>query len=88
MKKIMVLSEDSSPYLENSLGGPFLNFNLTKAYLASEKNAGTESPNLSKSDQSETSAGDRSGGNIQELVGRTPGIKKTFTTNLSPEFFG
>ncbi|SEG25190.1 hypothetical protein SAMN03080598_03087 [Algoriphagus boritolerans DSM 17298 = JCM 18970] len=36
-EKIMVLSEDSSPYLENSLGGPFLNFNLTKAYLASEK---------------------------------------------------
>lgn len=36
-EKIMVLSGESSPYLENSLGGPFLNFNLTKAYLASEK---------------------------------------------------
>ena len=33
----MVLSDDSSFYLQNSLGGPFLNFNLTKAYLASEK---------------------------------------------------
>jgi len=36
-EKIMVLSGESSPYLDNSLGGPFLNFNLTKAYLASEK---------------------------------------------------
>lgn len=36
-EKIMVLSEDSSPFCDNSLGGPFLNFNLTKAYLESEK---------------------------------------------------
>lgn len=36
-EKIMVLSGESSPYLENSLGGPFLNFNLTKAFLDSEK---------------------------------------------------
>jgi hypothetical protein len=36
-EKIMVLSSDSSPYLDNSLGGPYLNYNLTKAYLASEK---------------------------------------------------
>ncbi len=36
-EKIMVMSKDSSPYLENPLGGPFLNFNLTKAYLESEK---------------------------------------------------
>lgn len=36
-EKIMVLSEDSSPYLENPLGGPFLNYNLTKAFLESEK---------------------------------------------------
>ncbi len=36
-EKIMVMAEDSSPYLQNPLGGPFLNFNLTKAYLASEK---------------------------------------------------
>ncbi len=33
----MVMSHDSSPYLENPLGGPFLNFNLSKAYLESEK---------------------------------------------------
>lgn len=36
-EKIMVLSSDSSPFLDNSLGGPFLNFNLTKAYVDSEK---------------------------------------------------
>lgn len=36
-EKIMVLAEDSSPYLENPLGGPFLNFHLTKAYLETEK---------------------------------------------------
>jgi hypothetical protein len=36
-QKIMVLSADSSPFLENSLGGPFLNYNLTRAYLASDK---------------------------------------------------
>ncbi len=36
-EKIMVLSNDSSSFLDNSLGGPFLNFNLTKAYLESEK---------------------------------------------------
>ena len=36
-EKIMVMSHDSSPYLENPLGGPFLNFNLSKAYLESEK---------------------------------------------------
>jgi hypothetical protein len=36
-EKIMVMSKDSSPYLENPLGGPFLNFNLTKAFLESEK---------------------------------------------------
>ena len=33
----MVLSNDPSPFLQNSLSGPFLNFNLTKAYLTSEK---------------------------------------------------
>lgn len=36
-EKIMVMSKDSSPYLENPLGGPFLNFNLSKTYLESEK---------------------------------------------------
>jgi len=36
-EKIMVLSSDTSPYLTNPLGGPFLNFNLTKTYLESEK---------------------------------------------------
>ncbi len=36
-EKIMVLSTDASPYLTNPLGGPFLNFNLTKTYLKSEK---------------------------------------------------
>ena len=36
-EKIMVLSNDPSPFLQNSLSGPFLNFNLTKAYLTSEK---------------------------------------------------
>jgi hypothetical protein len=36
-ESIMVMSKDSSPYLENPLGGPFLNFHLAKAYLNSEK---------------------------------------------------
>ena len=36
-EKIMVLSTDTSPYLTNPLGGPYLNFNLTKTYLKSEK---------------------------------------------------
>ncbi|MDO8966443.1 hypothetical protein [Algoriphagus sp.] len=36
-EKIMVMSKDSSPYLGNPLGGPFLNYNLTKAFLESEK---------------------------------------------------
>lgn len=36
-EKIMVLSTDTSPYLNHPLGGPFLNFNLTKTYLESDK---------------------------------------------------
>ncbi|GAA0879218.1 hypothetical protein GCM10009119_21860 [Algoriphagus jejuensis] len=36
-EKIMVMSKESSPYLENPVGGPFLNFNLSKAYLETEK---------------------------------------------------
>jgi hypothetical protein len=36
-EKIMILSNDPSPFLSASLGGPFLNFQLTKAYLNSEK---------------------------------------------------
>jgi hypothetical protein len=36
-EKIMVLSNDPSPFLHASLGGPFLNYQLTKAYLESEK---------------------------------------------------
>ncbi|WP_026967427.1 hypothetical protein [Algoriphagus terrigena] len=36
-ESIMVMSSDSSPYLDNPLGGPFLNFNLAKVYLKSEK---------------------------------------------------
>jgi hypothetical protein len=36
-KKIMVLGEDSSPYLEATLGGPFLNFHLAQSYLEKEK---------------------------------------------------
>ena len=33
----MVLSTDPSPFLQASLGGPFLNYRLTKAYLESDK---------------------------------------------------
>ena len=36
-EKIMVLSTDPSPFLQASLGGPFLNYRLTKAYLESDK---------------------------------------------------
>jgi hypothetical protein len=36
-EKILVLSKDTAPYLTHPLGGPFLNFNLTKTYLKSEK---------------------------------------------------
>jgi len=34
---VLVLEEDPSPYLNNSLGGPFLNFHLSKSYLIQEK---------------------------------------------------
>ncbi|TDQ17181.1 hypothetical protein DFQ04_1833 [Algoriphagus boseongensis] len=36
-KKIMVMGEDSSPYLDAQLGGPFINFHLAQDYLAKEK---------------------------------------------------
>lgn len=36
-EKIMVLSNDPSPFLQASLGGPFLNYQLTKAYLETDK---------------------------------------------------
>lgn len=36
-QQIMVLSDDSAPFLDNKLGGPFLNFRLTQAYLSAEK---------------------------------------------------
>lgn len=35
--RIMVLAQDTSPYLDRTLGGPFLNYNLTKDYLNAEK---------------------------------------------------
>lgn len=34
---MMVLEEDPSPYLTNSLGGPFLNYNMSISYLKQEK---------------------------------------------------
>lgn len=34
---LMVLEEDSSPYLTHRLDGPFLNFNMSLAYLQQEK---------------------------------------------------
>ncbi|GAB2475648.1 hypothetical protein [Algoriphagus taiwanensis] len=36
-KKIMVLGPEMDLYLENQLGGPFLNYHLSQAYLAKEK---------------------------------------------------
>jgi hypothetical protein len=33
----MVLGRDSSPYLSASLGGPFLNYHMSKSYLDQEK---------------------------------------------------
>jgi hypothetical protein len=34
---VMVLEDDPSPYLTNSLGGPFLNYNMSVSYLKQEK---------------------------------------------------
>lgn len=34
---VLVLEEDPSPYLSRPLGGPFLNFHLSKSYLKQEK---------------------------------------------------
>ena len=34
---VMVLEDDPSPYLTNSLGGPFLNYNMSISYLKQEK---------------------------------------------------
>ena len=36
-KKIMVLGPEMDLYLENQLGGPFLNYHLSRTYLAKEK---------------------------------------------------
>jgi hypothetical protein len=33
----MVLEDDPSPYLTNSLDGPFLNYNMSISYLKQEK---------------------------------------------------
>lgn len=35
---LMILGDDLSPYLTGSLGGPFLNFHLSKLYLEQERN--------------------------------------------------
>lgn len=35
---IMVLGDDLSPYLESNLGGPFLNYRLSKLYLDQKRN--------------------------------------------------
>ena len=35
---IMVVGDDLSPYLESNLGGPFLNYQLSKLYLDQERN--------------------------------------------------
>ncbi|MDX5338442.1 MAG: hypothetical protein LPK25_05405 [Cyclobacteriaceae bacterium] len=36
-KEILVMGDDSHPYLYGKLGGPFLNFHLSKEYLLKEK---------------------------------------------------
>jgi len=36
-KSILVMGNDPSPYLNISLGGPFLNYNMSKSYLNREK---------------------------------------------------
>jgi hypothetical protein len=36
-EKIMVFSNDPSPFLEGKLGGPFLNYQLSKSLLEREK---------------------------------------------------
>lgn len=37
---IMVMGDDLSPYLHSSLGGPFLNYSLSKLYLANDRDLG------------------------------------------------
>lgn len=77
--QMMVLSEDSSPYLENSLGGPFLNFNLTKSYLASEKTLNQKAKIFQNLSRQKPQVVIDPEGIFKELIEELPALKNLYT---------
>ncbi len=77
-EKIMVLSNDPSPFLNASLGGPFLNYQLTKSYLASEKTLAEKAKIFQNLISQKPVAVLDPDGNFRSLVEELPALKKLY----------
>lgn len=77
-EKIMVLSNDPSPFLNASLGGPFLNYQLTKSYLASEKTLAEKAKIFQNLITQKPVAVLDPDGNFRSLVEELPALKKLY----------
>ncbi len=83
---IMVLGEDCSSYLQHPLGGPFLNYNLTKTFLSGEKSLEQKSELFRKlSNQKADFILDQEG-RFQELLEELPALKEHYK-QASPGVF-
>lgn len=78
-EKIMVMSKDSSPYLENPLGGPFLNYNLTKAFLESEKTLAQKAKIFQNLTSQKPQVVIDPSGMFKNLLNELPALKSLYT---------
>jgi hypothetical protein len=86
-KKILVLAEDSSPYLDATLGGPFPNFHLAKSYLEKEKSLEAKTQIYRKISKQKPEVVLDSQGVFKQLMEEFPAIKVLYIEREKGVYF-
>lgn len=83
---IMVLGDDCSAYLERPLGGPFLNYRLTKTFLSGEKSLEQKSQLFRKLSEQKADLILDQEGSFQNLLKELPALQQHYKQS-SPGIF-
>jgi hypothetical protein len=75
---VMVLGEDCSSYLQHPLGGPFLNYHLTKTFLSGEKSLEQKSELFRKLSKQKADFILDQEGSFQALLEELPALKEHY----------
>ena len=82
----MVLGDDCSAYLERPLGGPFLNYRLTKTFLSGEKSLEQKSQLFRKLSEQKADFILDQEGSFQNLLKELPALQQHYKQS-SPGIF-